>query len=369
MSLFGKSVLLLSLLLMWGGISMAVVVEDVTLDKVRALYGVNPNGPPLEGKTPEEKAQFIKGLGANAVFGGYKDEEFVKACKAEGIAVYASLGLFQGEGHWNSDPGGRPINSKGEPIEKEEWYSGVCPTHEKIREDKLNDIKSHAKKGLVDGIWLDFIRYPIHWEYTPPKLNLQDTCFCQRCLTKFQKDTGLDLGERVTSATEAASFLLGEQSEKWYRWRCQQITDFVAEAAKALHERNPDAKLGMFSVPWLPKDYDNAIYRIVGQDFESLAPHVDVFSPMVYHHLCERKPEWVAEVTAYMAKATGKPVWPITQAFNEPGVMEQDEFAESVEHGFKEPSGGVILFSFGHIVKEERLEGVRTVFGVGEGEE
>jgi len=93
-----KVLLFVSLFVMLGGVSMAVVADHVSLDKVCALYGVDPGAPPLEGKTPEEKAEFIASLGANAVFGGYKDEEFAKACKARGIAVYASLGLFQGAG-------------------------------------------------------------------------------------------------------------------------------------------------------------------------------------------------------------------------------------------------------------------------------
>jgi len=348
-------------LVVWGNLCMAN--EGIPpLKKVLGLYGVSLDKAPFEGKSATESAQFIADLGANTVFGGYDDGDFVRACKDVGISVYASVGIFTGENNWNAHPESRPVTAEGGPMDKVEWYAGVCPNQPWLRAEKLEVIKHKAEKTPIDGIWLDFIRYPVHWENGEPRPRKDETCFCPVCLEKFQKDTGVKLPENISSVTEIAEFLLNERMDAWYPWRCQQIVDFVEDASKVLHEVNSEAKLGLFCVPWLPKDYGNAMYRVVGQDLRALAQHVDVFSPMVYHKLCKHDPAWVAEVSFFVAQQTGKPVWPITQAFNEPDEMGAEEFEKSVGFGLKPPSRGVLLFSFGHLVKEERLGEVQRIF-------
>ncbi len=331
-------------------------------EKTLAVYGVNLGKPPLEGKTSEEAAGFLGDLGVNAVFGGYDSAEFVAACRSRGITVYASLGIFVGENYWNSHPESHPVDALGNPIEKVQWYAGVCPNQPWLRAEKLTAIAKKAEEGLADGVWLDFIRYPVHWEDGAPRPKQDETCFCPVCLAKFQKDTGLTFPEQIHSASETAEYLLTTRREEWFDWRAEQIAEFVKEASATLHRANPKAKLGLFCVPWQPQDYDNAMRRVVGQDLKRLAPHVDVFSPMVYHKLCKRSPEWVGEVARYVSEQTGKTVWPITQAFNEPTEMSDEEFAQSVRSGLQEPSAGVILFSFGHMEKEGRFPKVREAF-------
>lgn len=359
-----RVLLALSLMLLWGTSAFA----SESREKVFGLYGVNPSKAPFLGMSEQQKVEYLKGLGANAVWGGYDDPEFVSACKAQGLDVYASLGIFAGEKHWKEHPESRPVDAQGKPFEKSNWYAGVCPTQKWLREEKLREVRKKAESGLIDGLWLDFIRYPIHWELCVPRENYDETCFCPSCLEKFQRDTGGALG--VDSASEAAEILLGEKSAEWYRWRAQQITDFVRDASEVLHDVNPDAKLGIFTVPWREKDYNNAIYKIVGQDYQALAPHVDVFSPMVYHAVCGEKPVWVHEVTEYISKLTGKPVWPITQAFDKPYTIGPEEFEASLRAALKPPSQGVILFSFSRMVEQKKLEqlpsiaiAVRETFG------
>ena len=75
-------------------------------------------------------------------------------------------------------------HDKGKKIDKVEWYAGVCPNQSWLREQKLNAIKELISKYDIDGIWLDFIRYPCHWEVINPKL--EQTCFCPICQSLFQ---------------------------------------------------------------------------------------------------------------------------------------------------------------------------------------
>ena len=77
-------------------------------------------------------------------------------------------------------------------------HGGACPTHKGLRRERLSYINRLVKKfeeqGLsIDGIWLDYIRYPGRWSVKDPQL--PDTCYCKRCLERFSKDTGILLGE------------------------------------------------------------------------------------------------------------------------------------------------------------------------------
>ena len=56
----------------------------------------------------------------------------------------------------------------------------------------------------VDGVWLDYHHAHASWEQAVP--NLPDTCFCERCLGRFQRETGVALPEATTA--ERARLLL-----------------------------------------------------------------------------------------------------------------------------------------------------------------
>ena len=53
-------------------------------------------------------------------------------------------------------------NGKGRP--QMEWYVGMSPTDRRRRAEALAEIKSIARTYPVDGIFLDFARWPLHWE-------------------------------------------------------------------------------------------------------------------------------------------------------------------------------------------------------------
>ena len=44
--------------------------------------------------------------------------------------------------------------------------------------------------------------------------------------------------------------------------------------------------------PWTPAEFDGALRRIFAQDYDLLAPHVDVFTPLIYASKSGRTPGW-----------------------------------------------------------------------------
>jgi hypothetical protein len=312
--------------------------------KVRALYGFSKKY--FKGKSNDEIAKWLLEHKFDAVFGGYKDKKLRETFKRYGIQVYAEAAIFYSSTEWKRHPETRPINSEGKPIEKIQWYRGLCPNQDRVIKQRLGFIRQLVKKYKVDGVWLDFMRYPCHWVVLEPKL--EQTCFCPVCLKKFKKDTGIK-----HPRDDPAAFA---------EWKTDQIAGFVKKAAAVIKKENPDVVVGLFAVPWKQGERGNAIINIIAQDYEKLAPHVDVFSPMVYHKMVGEKPRWISEMVRYTGRLTKKPVVPIIQAVSEPTKLSDDEFIQSVRQALKFPSKGVIILSMRQFLGEGRIKAWLKVF-------
>lgn len=248
----------------------------------------------------EEAVDKALGLGVNAVFVDYKklSANLISKLHRSGIKVFAAIGVF----------------------------NTSCPDEQKVWQEKLSNINNTLLKFKVDGIFLDSIRFPTHWEV--PKPQFLDHSNCSVCVEKFRTDTG---------SREP-------KGEVWVEWKCQQITSFVAETAKIIQSSGRKIDLGLFAVPWTKSDFDGAIRKVVGQDFERLLTYVDVFSPMTYHKMCGRPVDWIAETVQYFHQLTGKPVLPLVQTENKPTAIPVEEFRQSLNAATRAPSEGVIVF-------------------------
>ena len=150
--------------------------------------------------------------------------------------------------------------------------------------------------------------------------------------------------------------------ETWTAWKCRQITSFVQQVRAIIDQAPRKILLGLFSIPWEPTDFDGAIKSIIGQDYQALAPHVDCFSPMVYHVLCGRDVPWIAEITAWVGKETGKPVWPIVQVMDDPDTVSPQELRQAVHTALAATgSDGVIIFNL-KALNAEKLTVMQEVF-------
>ncbi len=318
-----------------------------------AVYAVDGWYNDLD-KSTAEIVDFLEDHSVNAVFGGYEDKEFREECKRRGIMVYAKVMCFQGKKYWESHPESRPIGVDGEPLPQEEWYCGVCPNQEWRQQQILDTVRRLVNEYKVDGVWLDFIRYPCHWEGENP--NLYQSCFCDRCTDLFMEDTSTTVPASIRQDTQQlAEFILEKHHSQWVAWKCRCIADFVEKVADMVEQKNPDTTLGLFGVPWQSDEYNDAIRRIVGQDFRLLATNgVDVFSPMVYHKLCYRDAEWINEITAYFSSITKKRTVPIIQACSIPDTLDNEEFTRAFYAALEPPSSGVILFHAAYLEKEHK---------------
>ena len=327
--------------------------------KEKAFYGLSPDLAPFAGKSPAEQAAWLAAAGSTAVFGGYENPAFVQAAHAAGLRVYAEFGCFVGRAWWDRIPASRPITAEAAALEPEGWYHGVNPANPAVREERLAALERLLCEHELDGVWLDFIRWPCHWEVHEPRL--AHTSFDPITLAAFGRDTGLSIP--LDDPAVAASVLLGRHEAAWTAWRCEQITSWAAQAKALVRRVRPGAVLGLFGVPWRLADRDCAILKIIGQDYRRLGEHVDVISPMVYHRMCGFGPGWIGEVVEELHALSRKPVWPIIQAVDEPSPLPAAEYGQALEIALRHPaSSGALIFTLKAALEDAKLAATKEAF-------
>ena len=320
--------------------------------KTTAMYGYSPKLAPFRTKTPDEQVALLRSWGNTVVFGGYQDPAFVDAVHRAGMPVYAEFGCFADEQQWTDHPESRPVTETGAPLERDGWYTGVNPSTPAVRQERLRALEELLTRHEIDGVWLDFIRWPCHWESPAPRL--YRTSFDADTLSRFADEVGIQLVQR--DVPSMVRLIRNRHQHVWSAWRIDQITSFVAQARELVRQIRPQALLGLFGVPWRIEDYDGAIRTIIGQDYTALGAHVDVFSPMVYHRMCGRSPEWIAEVTEEVRALSGKPVWPIIQAVDEPTALPAEEYGRALDVALGcSAADGVLVFTLEAALAEDKL--------------
>lgn len=284
----------------------------------------------------EKKIEQILELGINEISLGWHNynAELVNQLHNAAVNVSAEISLFVGKELWEKYPDARPIDRDGKAMEPIHWYHGVCPNHPDVREEKLSIIDNIIKEFDIDGLWLDFIRYPCHWEEVRTA-DITEYCFCKHCQEKY--------------AAEIGGLMEGE---KWKKWKCAQITNFVKEVCDRIEASGKPIELGLFAVPWMPTDFNGAIQHIIGQDFTSLSAFIDVFGAMAYHKITGNPVHWIHEILQSIAQQTGKSVLPLVQSIPLPDPVSPEEFSTSLETGLQSPSEGVMVFHFEDMLED-----------------
>lgn len=134
------------------------------------------------------------------------------------------LGLLRDKPEWAM------VNERGERVE----YSD--PAKDEVRDYELSIIDEIVRNYEVDGIQLDYCRYP------SAAAARGRTCYCDHCRSTFKDEFGVDpLSIRPNDPLEG----------KWDEWRKEMITSFVGEAHRRVHKIRPKATLSAYC--WGPE--------------------------------------------------------------------------------------------------------------------
>ncbi len=282
----------------------AVLIFSVHVSLARpvGIYGVNQDHPELANYHID--TVFVQ-----------PNREFVNLQIAAGREVFLTLNAFGGTQAWKDFPDLIPVMSDGQKLTGQ--YGGVCPTHTAWRENRLtllaDRVKDFAAENGISGVWLDFLRYPGKWEQPDPEI--LDSCYCTRCLSLFQVETGVVIPEELADIKGKSSWIRQHVPLQWMEWKKKTIVSFAREVRRVLDQNREKKRLvlGVFLVPWKKSDFDGALSFQLAQDAEQLGAYVDVFSPMVYHRMVGESVGWVGNISRYFKEMTGGQVWPIVQ--------------------------------------------------------
>ncbi len=331
--------------------------------EIRGIYG-NP-------KPFWDKDIKLNELGVNSIFvhSGSIDSSMMERAQKEGIAVYAEFATLNGKNYVDQHPEAWPINELGEREPAASWFMGVCPTEPGFRQYRYDLLRTLLSKYDVKGIWMDYVHW--HAQFEEPEPILPETCFCDHCLKTFSETADLVIPDGDTK--EKAKWILDNHDPTWRKWRSEVIYDWTIEIRKIIDGFDPDILLGVYHCPWNDTEFDSARYRILGLDYDLLKKSVDVFSPMVYHERMGRSPEWVAENIQWFnnkldIKGNEYPkVWPIVQAYNNPGVVSAKDFETVMLGGLSAGSTGIMMFTTSAVAEdEEKTKMMKKIYGVSE---
>jgi hypothetical protein len=221
----------------------------------------------------------------------------------------------------------------------------------------------------IDGVWLDYHHSHSSWEQAKPEM--PDTCFCERCLRRFQVSAGVRLPDRPTS--ERAALLLSRHRAAWLRWRRDVFTDWVREFRAVLDATRPQALLGTFHNAWSDEDMSGARLEKLAIDLKAQAAYIDVFSPMVYHARFGHADDlaWISRQVAWLGGYLGVQgvsgerhrIWPIVQISDWGEPVPLDQVPIVIEHGARSPASGVMVFAWNGLRKQpEKIEAIGRAY-------
>lgn len=321
--------------------------------KIRGVYG----GVPME---LIEEGKSLKDSGINAVFmgSGGLTAERVALLKKHGAKVFAEFNTMHVARYVKDHPDAAPVGVDGKVCPPPHGWQGVCPTHAGYREYRMDAFRDVLREFKIDGIWLDYHHSHASWERAEP--DMPDTCFCDRCIAEFARDTKTELPDEATP--QLSKMLLGKHKDKWVQWRCDVFTDWVREFRSIIDETRPAALLGTFHCPWTDAEYDGALRNKLAIDLKTQAKYVDVFSIMPYHARFghHTDPAWISRQTAWLANYLGingdsgerHKIWPIVQLSDWGETVPAAQVRSVLDHGTRPPATGVMFFAWGSLRRQ-----------------
>jgi len=133
----------------------------------------------------------------------------------------------------------------------------VCPSHTGYRQYLMSLMREVVENYQVDGIHLDYIRYPeaVEGRYY---------CYCRRCMEKFKEEYGYELPANDVIKNRYFVSIL-----------CENVTDSVREFSSLVH------RMGRKTSAYVFTDYVTAIESCY-QDWPYFSRFLDFLCPTTY---------------------------------------------------------------------------------------
>lgn len=279
----------------------------------------------------------VHDAGISAVlFEGY-DQETFRLCKEAGLEAHYWKWTMNRHELLETHPDWFAVNRKGESCYDNpayvDYYRFLCPSHLEVAEYLAADYLHDASLPYVDGMHLDYVRFPdvilpvSLWQNygieQTQELPEYDYCYCPLCREKFKEQTGRDPLE--------TQYPMEDQS--WINFRLDAITHVVETIAATVRGEGKFLSAAVFPGPSMAR-------RMVRQDWGNWP--LEAYFPMIYNGFYYEGPEWIGRSVAESVKAVGG------RAAIYAGLMfpdlKGDDFEKALDAAFDNGAAGVSFF-------------------------
>lgn len=226
---------------------------------------------------------------------GHDEVRFRALLRERGIRVYESTAVYFQPAHFDARPELRPVGADGRTMERVGWYVGLCPSDRAYLAERAALMREVVSALEPDGVFLSFLRFPGFWEAWTAgtrRADVPEYCFCDRCLARFQEETGHSLP--AGGAPAAAPLLQSELRAAWTDWKCGVIAEAARTLRAAARETRPGVEALLNGIPFGPHDLGDVTREVLGQDIELITEDVEDAELMVYHQILAESPgDWI----------------------------------------------------------------------------
>jgi len=226
----------------------------------------------------------------------------------------------------------------------------VCPTAKGYRDYLKEMMQDVIDRYNVDGIHLDYIRYP-------EEVDARKYCYCDRCKALFKENYGYTL---------PANDVI--KNRYWVTQMCNNVTNAVIDFADFAHEHNKQISAYVFT------DYTTAV-EAVYQNWPWFSRYLDFVIPTSY----EASPSYIHEMAKRSKAVLNKDCMLFPTVYAAPAVRRSEDGGnrwykgqpEDVVSTFnawiEEDVDGVVFFTYGlmnhtdYLTKEQRENNAKKI--------
>ena len=270
------------------------------------------------------------------LFEGY-DERIFRLCKEAGLEAHYWLWTMNRKDLLKEHPDWGVVNRKGESTCDNppyvDYYRFLCPNHEGVAETIAADYVAKSKLKYVDGMHLDYVRFPdvvlpvSLWKNygieQTSEMPEYDYCYCEVCRAKFREQTGRDPLE----------LKYPQEDQSWINFRLDAITRAVKVISDAMQPTGKMLSAAVFPGPSMAR-------KMVRQDWGNWP--LKAYFPMIYNGFYNEGTQWIGRSVAESVKAVaGKAA--IYAGLYYPDIK-GDDFEKALDAAFDNGASGVSFF-------------------------
>lgn len=280
----------------------------------------------------------LSDCGISAVlFEGY-DERVYRLCHEAGLqSHYWNWTLNRGE-QVESHPEWYAVSRNGKSCADEppyvNYYHFLCPSHQEVVDYLVDDFEQKSKLPYVDGMHLDYIRFPdvvlpvdLWKNYNLVQTSESpefDFCYCDSCRHHYQQRYGND----------PLQLEYPMASPSWIAYRYATVTNLVQAIHQQMASHRTFLSAAVFPTPEMAR-------KMVRQDWDHWG--LDAYFPMIYNGFYREGVAWIGQAVKECVQALP------SQAQLYPGLMFPDIkgelFEQALDAVFSNGASGVAFFA------------------------